>query len=103
MPQIPLGNPNHDHAAHNPPIQAFLVGLGHATLVTGALVLVSANFLVFALTLLHECCELGVVVLGNCFGSHLDLAVAARFRNVLLDVDNGLLKARNSGVLIETL
>ena len=60
-------------------IQNFLVRLSNAALVTRTLVLVAADFLVFALAFLHECSELGIVVLCDCLRSHLDLAIAARF------------------------
>ena len=79
-----------------------LIGLSNAALVARALVLVTADFLVLALTLLHECRKLSVIVLGDGLGRHLDLAVAARFRDVLLDVDNGLFEARDTGALVET-
>jgi hypothetical protein len=80
-----------------------LVGLSNTALVARALVLVAADFLVLTLALLHECRKLSVVVLGNGLGRHLDLAVAARFRDVLLDIDDGLLEAGDTDRLVETL
>jgi hypothetical protein len=67
------------------------ISLNHTALVTRALVLITADFLVLPLTLLHECCQFSVVVLSNGLGCHLDLAVTARFGNAFLDVGDGLL------------
>ena len=80
-----------------------LVCLRNAALVTRALVLVTADFLVLALTLLHERRQLGVVVLGHGLGRHPDRAVSTGFCNVLLDVDDGLLKGCDTRALVEAL
>ena len=82
---------------------ARLVRLGNTTLVARALVLVTADLLVLTLALLHERSQLRIVILCDRLGRHLDLAVTARVRNVLLDVEDGLFEACDTCVLVETL
>jgi hypothetical protein len=62
------------------------VGLDNTTLIACALILVTTDFLVLTLTLLHERGQLSVVVLSNRFGRHLDLAVAACLCDTFLDI-----------------
>ena len=50
---------------------------GNNTLVTLTVVLVTADFLVLPLLLVHESLELSVIVLRDCLGCHLDSAHAA--------------------------
>jgi hypothetical protein len=79
------------------------ISLNHTTLVARAFVLVAADFLVLTLALLHERCQLGVVVLGNGLGRHLDLAVASSCCDARLDVGDGLFEACDTDGLVETL
>lgn len=78
-------------------------GISNLALVARAVVLVTADLLVLALALLHERSQLGIVVLCDGSGRHLDLAVAARLGDVLLDIDNGLFEACDTGRLVDTL
>lgn len=72
-------------------------------LVARALIFITADLLVLALTLLHERSKLGIIVLSNSTRCHLDLAVTARFCDARLDVFNGLLESGDTGVLVKTL
>jgi len=69
---------------------ALRVGFDNAALIACALVLITADFLVLALSFLHERGQLSVVILGNSLGRHLDLAIPARLCDALLDVFDGL-------------
>lgn len=75
--------PRHDQSYQKCTLR---VGFDNAALIACALVLVTADFLVLALPFLHERGQLGVVVLGNSLGRHLDLAITARLCDALLDV-----------------
>lgn len=79
------------------------IGLGHAALIARALVLVAADFHVFALALLHERRELGIVILGNGLGRHLDHEFAAVLGDALFDVLDGLFQRGNTLGLVEAL
>lgn len=92
----------HDHT-HNSSYANSLIGLGNATLIARAIVVVTTDLLILALALLHECSQLSIVVLSDSPGSHLDLAVTARFCDVLLDVNNSLFEACDTGVLVQAL
>jgi hypothetical protein len=85
------------------PTKNRLVCLGHAALVARALVFVAADLLVLALPLLHERCELRIVILRHGLRRHLDRAVAACFRYVHLDILDRLLEDLDADVFIETL
>lgn len=64
--------------------------------VTVADTLVAANFSVLALSLLHQCLQLGVVALRDGLGLHLDGEVATGSFNGGPDVDNGLLQTSDA-------
>lgn len=68
-----------------------------------ALVLVAADFLVLALALVHEGLELGIVVLGDSFGGHLDRAGTAGCGDGLGDLLDGLFEDGDTNGLVESL
>jgi hypothetical protein len=68
-----------------------------------ALVLVSADFLVLALALIHESLELGIVVLGNSLGGHLDGAGTASCGDSLGDLLDGFFEDSDTDGLVESL
>lgn len=65
--------------------------------------LVTADFGVLPLTLLHECLELGIVGLGDGLGLHLDVELAARALDACSDVDDGLLEQCDTHALVQAL
>lgn len=69
--------------------------------VTLAHALITANLGIFALLLLHEGLELGIITLGNGLGLHLDRQIAAGGLNGFANVDNGLLQALNTNSLVQ--
>ena len=66
-----------------------------------ALVLVAADFLVLALALVHEGLELGIVVLGDSLGGHLDRAGTASCGDGLGDFLDGLFEDGDTNGLVE--
>lgn len=69
--------------------------------VTLTLTLVTADFLVLTLSLLHEGLELGIITLGDGLGLHLDCQVAVGGLDGCADVDNGLLEAGDTLSLVQ--
>lgn len=63
--------------------------------------LVAADFGVLALALLHQRLELRIIRLSDRLGRHLDDEVTAGRFDACPDVDDGLFKPRNTGVLVE--
>lgn len=63
--------------------------------------LVTADFSVLALSLLHQSLQLSVIALRNSLGLHLDGQVATSSLDVLANVHNGLLQTRNTERLVE--
>lgn len=68
--------------------------------VTVADTLVTANFSVLTLSLLHQCLQLGVIALRNGLGLHLDGKVATGSLNGSPDVDDGLFQTSDTLGLI---
>jgi hypothetical protein len=64
--------------------------------------LVTTDFSVLTLTLLHECLKLGVITLGNGLGLHLDAETASSSLDALADIEDCLLKTFDTDVLVET-
>lgn len=65
--------------------------------------LVTADFRVLPLTLLHECLELGIVRLGDGLGLHLDVELSACALDACSDVDDGLLEQCDTHALVQAL
>lgn len=63
--------------------------------------LVTADLGVLTLTLLHESLELSIIRLGDGLGLHLDHKVPTSSLDAGLHVLDGLLKAGNTGVLVQ--
>lgn len=68
-----------------------------------ALVLVAADFLVLALALVHESLELGIVVLGDSLGGHLDGAGTASCGDGLGNLLDGFFEDSDTDGLVEGL
>jgi hypothetical protein len=64
--------------------------------------LITTDFSVLTLTLLHECLKLSIITLGNGLGLHLDTEAASSSLDALADIENCLLKAFDTDVLVET-
>ena len=92
----------HDLSGNVSPLSSMVfISLVDDVLVRVGLRLISGNLLVLARTLLHQCLQLGVIVLGDGLWLHLDDAASSVGLNVLLDVDNSLLKSGNTEVLLQ--
>lgn len=68
-----------------------------------ALVFVSADFLVLALAFVHEGLELGIVVLGDGLGCHLDRAGTAGSSDGLGNLLDGLFEHSDTNGLVKSL
>lgn len=64
--------------------------------------LVTTDLSVLTFTLLHECLKLGIITLGNGLRLHLDTEAAPSSLDALADIEDCLLKAFDTDVLVET-
>lgn len=64
--------------------------------------LVSADLGVLALSLLHQCLQLGIIRVRDSLRLHLDVQLTTGSLDALADVDDGLLQSCDTEVLVQT-